>query len=99
DLLENYLHPAAISEAGGPTIDVSDEDDVPEQLAAMVQATSGGPAWQTLPRRSRCRLRNRIKRWLSSTVVDWMTPVRLAERDPQGEVASWLVSIARLLEP
>ena len=97
--MENYLHPAAIVEAGGMAVEVGDDDDVPELLARTVQATSGGPSWESLPRRSRCRLRNRIKRWLTTSVVDRMTPALLAERDPQGEVVGWLESIGRLLEP
>jgi hypothetical protein len=39
---------------------------------------------------------DRAKKWLSTKAVEHMTLQRLADRDPQGEVRSWLLTIADL---
>jgi hypothetical protein len=49
-----------------------------------------------LSRRARRRLRDKAKKWLNRDAVERMTPERLAERDPAGEVISWLRMIAEL---
>ena len=42
------------------------------------------------------RRRNRVKKWLHTKAVDRMTVQRLSERDPLGEVVSWLRMISRM---
>ena len=54
--------------------------------------------WEELFRRTQTRRRNRVKRWLNTKAVDRMTPQRLAERDPKGEVRSWLEAMMRLAD-
>ena len=97
--LENYLHPAAIREAGGVEIDFGDDDAVADLIArqAYVKEYPDVP-WEELPRRTQTRRRNRVKRWLNTKAVDRMTPQRLAERDPKGEVRSWLEAMMRLAD-
>ncbi len=97
--LENYLHPAAIREAGGVEIDFGDDDAVADLIArqAYVKEYPGVP-WEELFRRTQTRRRNRVKRWLNTKAVDRMTPQRLAERDPKGEVRSWLEAMMRLAD-
>jgi len=69
---------------------------VPQLVASYQLERSGGPAWSELPARGRRRLRNQIKKWLNTEAVSRMTPGRLADRDPDGEVRSWLAAVSRL---
>ncbi len=95
--LENYLHPAAIREATGIEVQFSDDDPLAELIGQRLYHTpESGRRWEELPPRTKARRRNRIKRWLHTKAVDRMTPQRLAERDPQGEVVAWLKIIAGL---
>ncbi|MEQ8788433.1 MAG: ATP-dependent endonuclease [Pirellulaceae bacterium] len=95
--LENYLHPQAIQDSGGACVEFSDFDSPPEILAqANYCQTCPSLPWEQLPYRARRRLTNRVKRWLNTQAVEYMTPELLAERDPDGEVASWLQAIQRL---
>jgi hypothetical protein len=95
--LENYLHPAAIYEARGVVIDISDDDSIAERVAQrLYEQEEGHLPWSELLPRNRRRRRNRAKQWLNTAAVDRMTPQRLAERDPDGDVRSWLETIARM---
>jgi hypothetical protein len=38
------------------------------------------------------------KRWLDTAAVELITVGRLAERDPAGEVRSWLVTIGEMTD-
>lgn len=96
--MENYLHPAAIREAGGVEIAFGDDDDVADLIARQSHAGQyPDEVWEELPRRKQTRRRNRVKRWLNRVAVERMTPQRLAERDPKGEVRSWLEAMAQLM--
>jgi hypothetical protein len=96
--LENYLHPAAIREAGGVDLEFGDDDPVADLIAQRVSARERpDEIWQELPRRTKTRRRNRVKHWLNRSAAERMTPERLAEQDPQGEVRSWLESMLRLM--
>jgi hypothetical protein len=95
--LENYLHPAALFEARGIDIKFGDSDDVAATVAQHVWNRACKPiSWTHLPLRARNRLRAKVKRWLNTEAVARMTHQRLAERDPQGEVMSWLYAITHL---
>ncbi len=95
--LENDLHPAAIFEASGIQVAFSDDDNVAELVARhAIVSLASGISWDELPARARKRLCYKAKRWLNSRAVEQMTPARLAERDPSGEVRAWLATIARL---
>jgi len=94
--LENYLHPEAIREACGVELTLSDDDHVADLIAARLVERQGGPPLADLTRRAQVRRRNRVKKWLHTKAMDRMTPQRLADRDPQGEVASWLQVIAAM---
>jgi hypothetical protein len=96
--LENYLAPQSVSETCGVQISFTDDDDVADLVAKhrhLRQHPVSG--WAGLPARSRRRLRNRVKRLLNSAVVDRMTPELLADRDPAGEILSWLKAIAEMV--
>ena len=96
--LENYLHPAAIREVSGIEVQFTDDDHVAELIAQRLHSQDRQALWAALPRRTQTRRCNRVKKWLHAKAVDRMTPARLAERDPQGEVVSWLATMARLAE-
>jgi hypothetical protein len=93
--LENYLHAEAIFEASGIGLCFSDDDYVAE-LVARHGCQEGHLPWEKLPVRARKRRRDRAKKWLNTKAVDSMTPERLAEQDSDGEVRSWLTTIAAL---
>ena len=93
--LENYLHPLAISRAGGPDITVTDDCCVAELVARrQFEAKTGHPRWIDLTRRGQRRLAQRTKRWLHRWATPQMTPHMLDERDSLGEVRGWLRMIA-----
>ena len=97
--LENYVHSAAIREASGLDITFGDDDDVADLIARQSHAGEyPDEVWEELSRRKQTRRRNRIKRWLNRSAVERMTPQRLAERDPQGDVRSWLQAMCRLID-
>lgn len=95
--LENYLDPRAIFEASGIEVEFSDHDPVADLVARQVHERAGNePPWEELPPRARKRRRAKAKTWLNTRAVERMTLTRLAERDPEGEVRLWLVTIAEL---
>ena len=94
--IENYLHPDAVCEAGRIEASFGYFDDVAEIVARAEFQVNQNRSWEALSRRARRRLRDKAKRWLNREAVDRMTPARLAERDPDGEVIGWLQTIAEL---
>lgn len=96
--MENYIHVGAIREAAGIEIVFGDDDDVAGLIARKIYAREcPNDVWAELPRRKQTRRRNRVKKWLNTKAVERMTPQRLAERDPKGEVRSWLEAMAQLM--
>jgi hypothetical protein len=93
--LENYLHPDAICEARGLDLVFSDQDDVAALAAQASLALHSVATWDSVSRRARQRLRNRAKSWLNTAAAERMTPQRIAERDPAGEIPLWLATIGR----
>jgi hypothetical protein len=94
--IENYLHRDAVGESANIEITFGDFDDVAEVAAQVKFNQSKGGSWGSLSRRARRRLRDKAKKWLNRDAVDRMTPERLTERDPAGEVIGWLRTIAEL---
>lgn len=95
--LENFLHCDAVLEANGIPVVFSDQENVPEVVARRAHEYRGGDiAWDQLPLRAQKRLRDKAKKGLNTRAVEQMTTERLAERDPGGEVRSWLEIIASL---
>lgn len=94
--IENYLHPAAVVEASGLALSFADTDDVATLAASARLQQTAGKTWKSLSARARRRLRGKAKKWLNRDAVDRMTVERLAERDTQGEIRSWLLTIAQL---
>ncbi|MEQ8788713.1 MAG: ATP-dependent endonuclease [Pirellulaceae bacterium] len=95
--MENYLHPEALARAGELEVTFGDFDPVPDFVArAAYERDQPAIAWDCLPRRAHKRFINRVKRWLNTKVVDQMTWQLLGERDADGEIMSWLDTIAYL---
>jgi hypothetical protein len=96
--LENYLHPEAVFEVSGLRVEFSGDDDVADLVARKAHERNDGHLpWEAIPARARKRRRDKTKAaWLNTRAVERMTPGRLAERDPVGEVRGWLETIARL---
>ncbi len=96
--VENLLAPDAIFDACGVRLAYDASSDVPVLLARQLLAATPAPPWDLLSRRIRTRWRNRAKLLLNTVAVGRMTPARLTQQDPHGEVRDWLASIARLAE-
>ncbi len=93
--LENYLHTAAIVNAGGGMIVVNDTESMALAVARdwYLRQPQTLP-WDELTPRARRRLAARCKRWLNTHAVNAMTLGMLRQRDPAGELISWLREIA-----
>jgi hypothetical protein len=97
--IENYLHPDAIFEALGIRIAVSEDEDVSNLVASQMHGRHRPDvSWDDLPARARRRSQWKAKKLLNTRAADRMTPGRLAERDPSGEVRSWLAAITALMD-
>ncbi|QDT93574.1 hypothetical protein [Gimesia algae] len=97
--LENYLHPSAILAVASVELNYGDHDCVATVAAQQIfESSHGNPNWKQITKRARVRLTNRVKHWLNTSAVEQMTVSLLQERDPEGEVISWLESISQLAE-
>ena len=95
--LENYIHPSAIYETKGLRVTFSADDHVADIVACQIhERLEGHLPWNSLHVRARKLRRERAKIWLNTKAVERMTPQRLAQQDPAGDVRSWLETIARL---
>jgi hypothetical protein len=96
--LESYLHPEAIQLAGQISLSFDDFDCVAELAARAFYKRRPEPIpWEHLSRRAQRRMANRAKHWLCTAATDHMTTEMLLERDPTGEIGSWMLSIAQML--
>jgi hypothetical protein len=97
--LENYLHPRAIEAVANITPTFGDHDCVASEVAQKVfDSRHDDYCWERLDRRPRVKLANRAKHWINTSAVEQMTVSLLQERDPDGEIISWLETIGRLAE-
>jgi hypothetical protein len=95
--MENYLHCDAVLEARGIEVQFTDDDDLADLVAERCFLRQHpGAGWRELSARARRRLRNRAKTWLNTLAVDRMTVARFSERDPVGEINSWLRIVAEM---
>ena len=67
---------------------------VPVPKDILQEATT----WEQLPAQLRGRRIHHTKKWLNSRAVERMTPALLRERDPDGEILSWLRTIQQMAE-
>jgi len=95
--LENYLHPRAIQAVAEITPEFGDHDCVASEVAQRIfNSRHDDYSWEQLDRRPQVKLRNRAKHWLNTSAVEQMTVSLLQERDPDGEIISWLETIGQL---
>jgi hypothetical protein len=95
--LTNYLHPDAIYEEFRVPVSVKDDSDVPAEVAQHMTKRLKFPAWDQLDPQLRTDLAGAMAIELSIKASRRMTAERLAQRDPDGEVASWLRTIGKNL--
>lgn len=95
--LTNYLHPDAIYEEFRAPVSVNDNSDVPVEVVQHVLKHLKFPAWDQLDPQLRTDLAAAMAMELSVKASRRMTAQRLAQRDPDGEVAGWLRSIGEFL--
>ncbi len=100
--IENYLHFEAINatyvEANiklGLAENFAPFDDVPSEVAKLVHAASGSEtAWDELSDEKKGKKESRVKKALCSRAARHMTPALLDNVDQDGDVRSWLKTIA-----
>lgn len=91
---ENYLHPEAIREVFDLEVEVTDDNDVPVEVARAVHgAADNAVPWEGLGEEKKKKKEGRAKHRLNSEVVARMTMERLAERGGLEEVRGWLRAI------
>ena len=96
--LENYLHPDAVLASEGIDVAFGDFDPVVELTAKRLQERDAPERpWGLLPRRTQAERMHRAKQRLNTSVVEAMSFDMLKDRDPDGEVVSWLRTIGELL--
>ncbi len=97
--LENYLHTAAIVNAGGGLIVANDDESMALAVARdWYHRQPQACPWDALTPRARRRIAARSKRWLNTVAVNAMTLGMLHQRDPAGELVAWLRKIAVAVE-
>jgi hypothetical protein len=97
--LENYLHPAALFDAGGSLIQVKDDESMSVIVARhWYLCRPHDRDWDELSTRARRRMANRAKQWLNTRAVDRMTLSMLRQRDSEGEFVSWLQAISAAVD-
>ncbi|MBL8792401.1 MAG: hypothetical protein JNM56_00705 [Planctomycetia bacterium] len=95
--MPNYLHAAAIYEEYRASVSVQDDNDVPVEVVQHVLKPMKFPAWDQLDPQLRADLAAAMAIELSIKASRRMTAERLAQRDPDGEVAGWLRMIGTAL--
>lgn len=92
---ENYLHPDAIAEAVGVRVTFGPTDDVPLLVAqALHQTNVQAKPWEQVSEKDRAKKISWAKKRLNHEGAARMTIARLAESDPDGEIAGWFRRIA-----
>lgn len=91
--IESYLHPDAIKDALGVSVDVADHLNasghaVPKAVSVALHALNpiGDPKKDST-----------VKKLLAARAFPCMTAQRLAERDPDGEIKSWMARLAGMV--
>lgn len=95
--MENYIHPDAIADALGISVQFSDFDDVPDLVAEQLHILNKGKgAWADIDPEKRKKKVSRAKRRLNCAAVQAMSIARLDAIDTKGDVRHWFAEIGRL---
>lgn len=91
--IENYLHPDAIKDALSVGVEVADHmnssgHSVPRAVAVAMHALRGDGE----PMKD-----SKVKKLLAKKVFPLMTAERIAARDPNGEVKTWMLRLAGMV--
>ena len=100
--IENYLHFEAINATYsaaeielGLTQNFAPFEDVPMEVAKLVhQASASETEWDDLSDEKKGKKESRVKKALCSRAARHMTPARLDDVDQDGDLRSWLLTIA-----
>jgi len=98
-MMENYLHHLAIEEAYAEdnciiTVPaITDNMDVPREIAKIVHNTYSTKDWDTLDDEVRRKKVSKAKRILNDKAVKKMTIERIQERTGFDDISSWLKAI------
>ena len=96
--MENYLHSDAIACALGVEISVGDFVDVPDEAArALYLENTGRDDWDSLDKNKRKEKIRKVKKKLNTDAVAQMTVSMLKERDPNGDIRSWLDAVCEAI--
>ncbi|WP_299263223.1 ATP-binding protein [uncultured Psychrosphaera sp.] len=98
--MENYIHFEAINEVFETTLTENFQafDDVPTLVAQAVHEASGSTVpWDEVTDKKKGQKESKAKKRLNREAINNMTPERLSNIDPDGEVLSWLSEISRHL--
>jgi len=93
---ENYLHPDAIQKVLGVRVEVTDDNDVPMEVAKALYEAKGG-SWDELPDKKKEKRESNVKKWLNNEVAAAMTIEMLQERGALEEIRTWLGAIKERL--
>lgn len=104
--MENYIHWECIRDAyleNGSGIEISenfaDFDDVPVEVAKLAhEASESTTAWVDLTPEKQGKKESRAKRMLNANATKHMTPEKLDEVDPEGDLRAWFKDIKELFE-
>ncbi|MEZ8056081.1 ATP-binding protein [Vibrio atlanticus] len=96
--MENYIHYEAINDTFALSLDsnYSSFDDVPTLVAIAVhEASESTKLWDELNDKKRGQKESKAKKKLNREALSCMTPARLTQVDPEGEVRLWLREISQ----
>lgn len=96
--MENYIHYEAINDTFALSLDsnYSSFDDVPTLVAIAVhEASESTKLWDDLNDKKRGQKESKAKKKLNREALSCMTPARLTQVDPEGEVRLWLREISQ----
>jgi len=96
--LENYLHPDAIQEGMSIAVTVSDNNDLPDEVAHAVHVAGGGAVgeWPGMDPDKKAHKVRKAKRRLNREAASKMSIARLQVSDTADEIKAWLQKIEAL---
>lgn len=91
--IENYLHPDAVKDAYGVAILITDVPGADKKTVPKLF----GESYSAKMNHDGIMKESKAKAYLSDKAFSYMTPQRIADRDPSGEVEGWFRTIEGML--
>ena len=96
---ENYLHQDAIQAVLGIEVEVTDDNDVPLEVArAAHEVSESQKGWDDLPAEKQRKKKSRAKQRLNREVAQALTIEMLRERGALDEIREWFSAMKTLCE-